>query len=191
ERLTSLANPRALETALAVTLLAPSPPLLFMGDEWGATEPFPFFCDFKGDLAEAVRQGRRKEFADAYAKHQGEIPDPLSEHTVRLATLDWTAVERTDHRARLRLIRTLLETRKEFIVPRMPHLRPGFGRAEMIDAVLMARWFFRTGDVLTMLANFSNHIRLRPEAFAPGQEVWGGAPAEQLLPWTVHASIGS
>ena len=66
-----LAPPAALEAALAVTLLAPAPPLMFMGDEWGAREPFPFFCDFKGDLAEAVRNGRRKEFAEAYAQHQG------------------------------------------------------------------------------------------------------------------------
>ena len=57
------------EAALAVTLLAPGPPLLFMGDEWGAREPFPFFCDFKGDLAQAVREGRRREFAEAYAQH--------------------------------------------------------------------------------------------------------------------------
>ena len=44
------------------------PPLMFMGEEWGATTPFPFFCDFEGDLADAVRAGRRREFAEAYAK---------------------------------------------------------------------------------------------------------------------------
>ena len=48
ERLSGLAEPRALEAALTVLLLQPSPPLMFMGDEWGAIEPFPFFCDFKG-----------------------------------------------------------------------------------------------------------------------------------------------
>ena len=59
ERLSVLAPPAALEAALAVTLLAPAPPLMFMGEEWGARRPFPFFCDFKGDLADAVREGRR------------------------------------------------------------------------------------------------------------------------------------
>ena len=51
ERLTTLCAAEPLAAALAVLLLQPSPPLLFMGEEWGATEPFPFFCDFKGDLA--------------------------------------------------------------------------------------------------------------------------------------------
>ena len=75
-----------------MTLLAPAPPLMFMGDEWGAKQPFPFFCDFKGDLADAVRQGRRKEFAEAYAEHGDEIPDPLAERPFELATLDWSAL---------------------------------------------------------------------------------------------------
>ncbi len=59
-------------------LLAPMPPLMFMGEEWGSTQPFPFFCDFQGDLAEAVREGRRQEFREAYANQQqlGNIPDP-------------------------------------------------------------------------------------------------------------------
>ena len=56
-------------------------PMLFMGEEWGSKAPFPFFCDFAGDLAEAVRNGRRKEFAGAYAKYGNEIPDPLDPST--------------------------------------------------------------------------------------------------------------
>ena len=68
----------ALEAALAVTLLSPAPPLMFMGDEWGTRQPFPFFCDFKGDLANAVREGRRREFAEAYARHGDKVPDPLA-----------------------------------------------------------------------------------------------------------------
>jgi maltooligosyltrehalose trehalohydrolase len=81
ERLITLAKREALVSALAVLLLQPGPPLLFMGDEWGARQPFPFFCDFSGDLADAVRKGRRREFAEAYAAHGNEIPDPLSPDT--------------------------------------------------------------------------------------------------------------
>ena len=88
-----------------------------MGDEWGAREPFPFFCDFKGELAEAVREGRRKEFAEAYARHGGEVPDPLAEQTVRLAALDWTRSKKPDHRARLDLVRRLLAARKAIVMP--------------------------------------------------------------------------
>ncbi len=57
DRLEWSANPEAIDAALAITLLAPMPPMLFMGEEWGARTPFPFFCDFDGELAEAIRQG--------------------------------------------------------------------------------------------------------------------------------------
>ena len=82
-------NPKAIEAALVITLLAPAIPMLFMGEEWGSKAPFPFFCDFKGELANAVRNGRRKEFASAYDKYGDDIPDPLEIQTAQSATLDW------------------------------------------------------------------------------------------------------
>ena len=63
--------------------------MLFMGEEWGSKAPFPFFCDFKGGLAEAVRKGRRDEYAWAYGNFGGDVPDPLGEATFRSAILDW------------------------------------------------------------------------------------------------------
>ena len=84
-----LANARAIEAALAVTLLAPMPPMMFMGEEWGSQQPFPFFCDFTGALADAVREGRREEFKTAYARYGDDVPDPLAEATFRSAVLDW------------------------------------------------------------------------------------------------------
>ena len=68
-------------------------PMLFMGEEWGSKAPFPFFCDFQGELADAVRNGRRNEFAGAYAKYRDEIPDPLDVSTFQAAMLDWEARE--------------------------------------------------------------------------------------------------
>jgi malto-oligosyltrehalose trehalohydrolase len=189
ERLTGLAPAAALQAALAVTLLAPPPPLLFMGEPWGAREPFPFFCDFKGELAEAVRQGRRKEFAEAYNRQHAEVPDPLAEHTVRIATLDWTAVEKPEHRARLATVRGLLAARRQFVVPRLPQLRPGHGAVRFADGLLSATWFFRTGETLTIVANLSDRPQPRPEAFG-GEPVWGGAAPAELAPWSVHAAIG-
>jgi 1,4-alpha-glucan branching enzyme len=49
--------------ATALLLLAPQVPLLFMGEEDGSTQPFQFFTDYRGELADAVRDGRRREFA--------------------------------------------------------------------------------------------------------------------------------
>src|SRR5690606_30237765 len=63
ERLTTMAEPRAIEVLTALLLPSPHTPLLFMGEEWGETRPFQFFTDFHGDLAVAVREGRRREFA--------------------------------------------------------------------------------------------------------------------------------
>ena len=84
DRLESIAEPRAIEAALAITLIAPMTPMLFMGEEWGSKAPFPFFCDFKGDLADAVRKGRRSEYAWAYAKYGDEVPDPLNKVDIPL-----------------------------------------------------------------------------------------------------------
>src|SRR5215208_4701755 len=107
DRLTALAPAAAVEAALAVTLLAPMPPLMFMAEEWGSTQPFPFFCDFSGDLGEAVRRGRKAEFKEAYARLGGDWPDPLAQETFRSAVLDWSAREREPHRRRLDLVRRL------------------------------------------------------------------------------------
>ncbi len=190
ERLSEIAPASALDAALAVTLLAPAPPLLFMGDEWGAHESFPFFCDFQGELGDAVREGRRREFAEDYARHGNDVPDPLSEETVRNATLNWSALDKLEHQARLDLVRRLLAARKSFVMPRLPQLRPGHGRVEFTGGILAASWFFRSGETLSMLANLSPQAHPRPEEFTAGKLVWGGEPPWVLPPWSVYAAIG-
>jgi 1,4-alpha-glucan branching enzyme len=189
ERLNELAPPEAIEAALAITLLAPGPPLMFMGEEWAAREPFPFFCDFKGDLAQAVREGRRREFAEAHAKYRDEVPDPLAEQTVRLATLDWNARSQPGHAARLTFVRDLLAARKAHIIPRLPHLADGHGTARFKDGVLVAQWRVRPAERLSMLANFSSQARELPQAMS-GRAVWGGPPPDELPPWSVFVWIG-
>ena len=205
ERLTMLAPPPRLEAALAVTLLSPAPPLMFMGDEWGTRQPFPFFCDFKGNLAHAVREGRHKEFADAYARHAGEVPDPLAAETVKFATLDWSSLGKPEPAARLDLVRKRLAARKKFVVPRLARLIRGPGEATFDDGVLAARWRFSSGEALALAANLSDRPRARP-ATACGQTFWGDAVppsgakrhegparplerAQELAPWAVHAAI--
>jgi malto-oligosyltrehalose trehalohydrolase len=189
ERLSALAPAAAVEAALAVTLLAPPPPLMFMGDEWGALEPFPFFCDFRGKLADDVRDGRHREFAEAYARHKDDVPDPLLERTFWLATPDWAALEKPEHRARLDLVRRLLATRKEFVMPRLPQLRPGPGHCEFNNDVLVARWSFRSNEMLAILANLGDSPRRRSDAGRPGKPFWGGPLPTELPPWSVYAAI--
>ena len=190
QRLSDLAPRPALEGALALLLLSPSPPLLFMGDEWDAREPFPFFCDFKGDLAEAVRQGRRREFAGDYAQHGDTVPDPLSEQTVQLARLDWDARNASGHSDRLDLVRRLLAARKAHVMPMLPELQFGHARVQFETGVLGAVWSFRSGRTLALLANFSDESRPRPPSHPQGKPIWGGDAPPLLSAWTVHAVVG-
>jgi malto-oligosyltrehalose trehalohydrolase len=189
ERLSVLAKPEPLQAAYSILLLQPSPPLLFMGEEWGATEPFPFFCDFQGDLAEAVRQGRKREFADAYAKHGGaDIPDPLAQSTRDAAVLDWDARLRPPHAERLALTQSLLAARKQYVVP----LTPTMSRDNQVhfdNGLLNVAW--PAGDkTLQIVANLSAVGQPCP-ALNWNQNVWGGAPPGTLPAWSVYAGIGS
>ena len=187
ERLTMLASPDAVEAALTVLLLQPSPPLLFMGEEWGATEPFPFFCDFTGDLAAAVRNGRKREFAEAYARHGDAIPDPLAAGTRDSARLDWKAITRPKNAQRLVLTRALLSVRREFVAPLLPTMNRA-GSAEITDGVLSARW--TAGEkVLHLLANLSDTAKARPDISWP-KPIWRDRPPGQLPPRAVYAALG-
>ncbi|HEY1154508.1 MAG TPA: malto-oligosyltrehalose trehalohydrolase [Pseudolabrys sp.] len=188
ERLSVLASSEELVCALSVLLLAPSPPLLFMGEEWGATEPFPFFCDFSGDLADAVRDGRRREFADAYASAKA-VPDPLARETVKSATLDWSMLTKPAHRQSLALVRDLLAVRHREIVPAIPRLTAGETRAIIRNAVLDARW--AGVPSLRILANLSHDPAPTPPSTASSRWIWGGAPDDRMEPWAVHAALES
>ena len=187
DRLITQADDAALRAAVAVTLLAPMPPLLFMGEEWGSRQSFPFFCDFHGDLAEAVRKGRRAEFKDAYATPGEQIPDPLDEKTFRSAVLDWGARATPHGRSWLELVRNLLTVRAKEIAPRLPDV--AFDRAQCEDDILTASWRFSHGH-LDLLANLSAHEGARPKEFSPDRAIWGGKPPETLPPWSVYWGIG-
>ncbi|HEY4142319.1 MAG TPA: malto-oligosyltrehalose trehalohydrolase [Pseudolabrys sp.] len=188
ERLTAIVRPEVLEAALSVLLLQPSPPMLFMGEEWGATEPFPFFCDFKGDLADAVRNGRKKEFAAAYAAHGGEIPDPLAHHTFDAAKIDWDACKKPEHAKRLLLTRELLAARGTFVMPLLPAMN-GAGDVTFANGVLSAQW--RAGkQSLQLLANLSDASKPQPKGLSWGAPIWRGTPPRELPPWSVFAAVG-
>ena len=136
-------DPAKLRAAAAVLLLAPQIPLLFMGEEWAATAPFPFFCDFTGDLAEAVRKGRREEFAHFPEFSDPRVlegmPDPVSRPTFLSAKLDWSEPLRPGHREVLAHVRELLAVRRKEIVPLAARIANG-GEAERLgDGALAVR----------------------------------------------------
>ena len=188
DRLEWTADARAIEAALAITLLAPMPPLMFMGEEWGAATPFPFFCDFHGELADAVRAGRRREFAGAYETFGDDVPDPLAASTFKSAVLAWPDEGQTP--LRLAFVRDLLRIRRTEL---MPHLAgSAFAAAELRqdDRLLRARWRLGNGALLHLRANISDHAIPNDAAPMPGRSLWGGPMAARLPARSVFWSMG-
>jgi maltooligosyltrehalose trehalohydrolase len=113
DRLSTLLSPPAQRLAASLMLLAPHVPLLFMGEEYAEDHPFQFFCSFLSDnLAKAVREGRRREFA-AFA-WQGEVPDPQAESTFRASRLSWSWPEGSFQAGMRRLYHDLLSARRSW-----------------------------------------------------------------------------
>ena len=162
ERLSHLVkNEDALRAATSVVLLAPSPPMLFMGEEWGAPEPFAYFCDFQPELAQAVRAGRQREFA-GFAKfsspeHAALIPDPTAASTVAAARLDWSKLADPDHAKWLDHYRRLLAVRRRDIVPLIPQIRSGTCVKLEANGAFAVDWSLDQGAVLHLLANLTDH----------------------------------
>ncbi len=184
DRLEGHVSATAIEAGLAITLLAPMIPMLFMGEEWGSKAPFPFFCDFQGDLAEAVRKGRHKEFAGAYAKYGDEVPDPLAPSTFQSAVLDWEARNEPAGHRRLTLVQELLAVRRRDIVPRLAGAT--FGNAQAAEnGLVTASWRMGDGATLRLTANLSPSAIAHKPGELTGAPLWGGKTSEMISPWSV------
>jgi maltooligosyltrehalose trehalohydrolase len=160
ERIGHLADLAAIKIAVTCVLLAPSPPLLFMGEEFGADTPFLFFCDFSPDLAAKVTEGRRSEFARftefRAPQARARIPEPNSPKTFLVSKLDWKSLEKEKHRQYLQFYRELLALRRREIVPRIAKVAQGRAVFEVMgDKAVVVRWPFVGGGELTLAANFS------------------------------------
>jgi maltooligosyltrehalose trehalohydrolase len=111
ERSSQLLAEDALRVAAAIVLLGPQVPMLFHGEEWGASTPFLFFTDHRDPaLAEEVRKGRREEFNAVQVR--GEIPDPQSRETYARSKLDWDETAREPHAGLLEWHRRLIHARR-------------------------------------------------------------------------------
>ena len=190
DRIESNAAHEAIEAALAILLLAPGIPMLFMGEEWGSTAPFPFFCGFQGELAEAVRNGRRKEYAWAYAKYGDDVPDPLAVSTFQSAVLDWKSTEEAPGKQRLALVRQLLAIRQREIIPRLAGAE--FGKAHATEnGLLKAQWRMGDGANLLLHANLSSAEAVRELCDTRGTKIWGNDTGKMMPPWSVVWRVGA
>lgn len=196
ERLTDLADPHAIEALTAVLLLSPQIPLMFMGEEWGETNSFCFFTDFHGELADAVREGRRNEFrkwpAFASEENRAHIPDPNLETTFSASKLDWSKFDEADHRARLEYVRRLLRIRQRDVMPLIGRIGGHAGTATAYDdAVFAATWTLDGGGALSLVANLSANEQPMPPAprgrtiFESEAGLGEREPGATLPPWSV------
>ena len=113
DRLTTIAGFEAAKLAAGIVLLSPYVPLLFMGEEYGETAPFLFFADYQSkELADAVRVGRKREFANFH--WQGEVPDPLSLETFEKSKLNWQQRTSGTGQKIVAYYHALIELRKKY-----------------------------------------------------------------------------
>lgn len=197
ERITALAPKEAIQAALAFVLLAPPVPLLFMGEEWGASAPFLFFCDFEAALARRVTAGRRREFAslaefaDPVARLR--IPDPASEETFFKSKLAWEEIDAPEHGEWLEFYRMLLRVRRESVAPHLQSVENA--QFDIIsDNGVLASWKLAGGKTLTLQANLrASELQGFPQT-APGRMVFATHQAKYaggIAPaWSVRWSLG-
>jgi maltooligosyltrehalose trehalohydrolase len=154
DRIHDLADERLLSAAYACLLLTPAVPMLFMGEEFAASSPFLFFCDFAPELAKSVSSGRRREFRRfASLTDEQEAPDPNAPSTFEACKLRWEERGQSPHRERLALVRELLALRCRHLTPHLPQIVPG-GRYDINGGLLRSEWRFGLGGCWRLLACF-------------------------------------
>ncbi|MEX1334374.1 MAG: malto-oligosyltrehalose trehalohydrolase [Candidatus Limnocylindrales bacterium] len=155
ERLSQLVDPRALKVAAGLVVCGPFVPLLFQGEEWGASTPFLFFADFEDEaLGEAVRTGRRREFA-AFGWEPEDVPDPLSEATFERSRLDRHELGVEPHAGLLEWHRALIRLRRATSGPQS-------GTRPRVQADSEAGWLVAAVGARTVAANVSRSLRSVP-----------------------------
>jgi maltooligosyltrehalose trehalohydrolase len=198
-RIDSFADARYLAAAYVCLLLTPLVPMLFMGEEFAASTPFLFFCDFGPELAAAVAAGRRREFQRfaAFADEAAiaRIPDPNAAATFEASKLRWAERSQSPHRERFSLVRQLLALRKKRLAPHLAGLRHG-GRHRIESGALHVAWDLPDGSAWRLLAHFGPEVLETAQApvgeviFSAGVHEVPRSPCVRLEPGAVRVVQG-
>ncbi|MFP5078035.1 malto-oligosyltrehalose trehalohydrolase [Rhizobium sp. YIM 134829] len=182
----------AIKAVAAVYLLSPQIPMLFMGEEWGAREPFPYFCDFNEELNEKVRKGRREELSRLPGFDADDLMDPTALETFASGTLDWSQRETPEGRALIKFYRSLLTLRQERITPLLKGVGGDSGRFEAEGETLAVSWTLAGGKRLALAANPSNRPAPLPKDQQEAEVLYllGTADDGALGPWSVRWTLG-
>ena len=182
ERLIALSDEPALKAAVALQLLSPQIPLLFMGEERGAREPFLFFTDHNPELAAAVRQGRAAEFAKfaAFASGKATVPDPNAATTFERCRIGggdpaWRS-----------FYRALLALRRRAIVPRLKGTQ-AIAADVLAESAVIASWRLGDGATLIIATNPSSvPVPVPPRRTTP---IYGSGDGDLVQPYSTTAWI--
>jgi maltooligosyltrehalose trehalohydrolase len=157
ERMSQLVDVPRLKIGAALVLTAPFVPMLFQGEEWGAATPWQYFTDHPDEkLAEAVRQGRRREFA-AFGWKPEDVPDPQDPNTFRRSQLNWSELAQAPHRDLFDWHRELVALRRRTPAlsdGRLDRVRVRFDEAE--------RWLVVERGPVTVACNLADEPRVVP-----------------------------
>ncbi|BAW80430.1 malto-oligosyltrehalose trehalohydrolase [Candidatus Nitrosoglobus terrae] len=192
DRINTLTTPEVVRVLTALILLSPFPPMLFMGQEWGSTQPFLFFCDFSEDLAQSVKEGRRQEFARFLAFNDPtsleQIPDPTDQATFENSVLSWEQAISSNGQEWTKLYQQLLKLRRQIIVPRLAKITSTQGNCIFLSTeALRVCWQLGDGSKFILLANFGDVPARLPDAISKQvlfstPENLGQALAHGILP---------
>ncbi|MDK4734783.1 malto-oligosyltrehalose trehalohydrolase [Rhizobium sp. CNPSo 3490] len=184
DRIMASSPTNAVKAVTSIYLLAPEIPMLFMGEEWGAREPFPFFCDFDEDLNEKVRKGRREELSRLPGFDADELLDPTAPSTFAAAKLDWSKRASSEM---LEFYRELLSLRHGRIVPLLKGARGGNAAYYSAGATLAVDWTLAGDWRLHLDANLGSEAVRLPKRCDQGETIFrlGSCDGGQLAPWTV------
>ncbi|HYF41437.1 MAG TPA: malto-oligosyltrehalose trehalohydrolase [Ramlibacter sp.] len=179
ERLCQLVAPEAAPLATLLALLTPATPMLFQGEEFGAATPFLYFADWEGDLREAVREGRKREFGHAAQRPDGtavELPDPCSAATFEASRPSEAQRSSGQGQRWLAMVAAALAARRQWITPRQAQLLTGQHTAQRVgETGLSVQWRYADGQVLAL------DINLGPRALQVTEQRTGPVEARDLF----------
>jgi maltooligosyltrehalose trehalohydrolase len=188
ERTSTLVSFEMQKLLAGAVLLSPYLPMLFMGEEWAEPAPFLYFVSHTDpDLAEAVRQGRRAEFAAFHA--EGEAPDPMALDTFTRSKLQWSLRETGTHSVMFSFYKELLSLRRSSAILRNPNRERLSVETQGADLLILRRW--NGEETLTCLLNFSKEKRealpgdgdqINRLVFDSADSKWGGTPVATHVP---------
>jgi maltooligosyltrehalose trehalohydrolase len=196
DRVTALAPLKAIKAWIGLYLLSPQIPMLFMGEEWAASTPFPFFSSARDDKRSTIEFGRREELKATPEHDDPDKPevtaalDPTDEATFALARLDWSEIDKPQHRAWLDFYRALIALRKEEIVPLIPRIGGFAGSYEMNGPrAATIRWQLDNRLTLVLRTNLGADERVLGEDGGRTIGRVGPIEAGHYGPWSVCWSL--